>query len=327
MKFFPRPLAVTVAAAVLAVGAGLTPAAWACSGEQHVTLPADDPAMLNPPSSHGAAPGYLGIDIRDVDSARAAQLKMKEAQGAEIITVDHDAPAAKAGLRVHDVILAMNSQAIAGEAQLRQLLREQPAGRTVTFVISRNGQQQTITVQLADRSTLEADAWSQHTTLPEPDETDVPQTPGPSYGYGFLSALGPNPLYTGLDLDMLGPQLANFFGVHDGQGLLVRRVDDNSPGSVAGLRAGDVITRVNGQIVATTNQWMRAIHANRGKLVQLTVFRDRKEGTVTMMAGRPKTKSMLTWPERMWSMTRTVRGIAYGAAPMHAEVVNVWQQL
>jgi serine protease Do len=185
----------------------------------------------------------------------------------------------------------MNGQQIEGKAQLLQMLRETPPGRTVTFVISRDGQPQTLSITLCDQATLEADAWSQHIPV-EPDEDDDLKLPAPksSFGSGFLSSLGMNTTYTGLELDMLGPQLADYFGIHDGQGLLVKRVDDDSPGSVAGLRAGDVITRVNGRIVATTSQWMRTIHANKGKPVQLTVVRDRRENTVTMTAGRGKSK-------------------------------------
>ncbi|HEX4004774.1 MAG TPA: PDZ domain-containing protein [Acidobacteriaceae bacterium] len=256
---------------------------------QHINILGDDAALLTHPAA-----GYLGVGTRDITNERAGQLKLKGARGAEVITVDHDAPACKAGMLVHDVILQMNNQPVEGEAQLGRLLRDTPAGRTVTFLISRDGQQQSISVQLVDRSTLEADAWSQHIPV-EPDQDDGLSLPSPqsSFGSSFLSALGMNPAYTGLELDMLGPQLADFFGVHDGQGLLVKRVDDNSPGSAAGLRAGDVITKVNGRIVATTSQWMRTMHANRGKQVQLTVMRDRKEATVTMTAGRSKDKGQL----------------------------------
>jgi serine protease Do len=255
-------------------------------GEQHFNLPGQDPAMLN------QAQGYLGVGMRDVDTDRAAQLKLKTATGVEIITVDHDAPACKAGIRIHDVILSANGQAIVGQAQLQRVLHDTPAGRSVSLVISRDGQQQTLNVQLADRATLEADAWSQHIPVTDPD-SDASQLGGTggSFGNGIFSSLSSNPFYTGLDLDNLGPQLANYFGVHDGQGLLVRRVDDNSPGAVAGLRAGDVITKVNGQNVATTNQWVHTIHQNRGKQLQLTVIRDKHEGTVDMVAGRPKDKS------------------------------------
>jgi len=254
-------------------------------GEQHVSIPGQDPAMLNQGSQ-----GYLGVGMRDVDTARAAQLKLKAATGVEVTTVDHDAPACKAGIKVHDVILSMNGQPIVGQAQLQRMLHDTSSGHTVSLLISRDGQQQTLSVQLADRATLEADAWSQHIPVPDPDSDAQPAGTGNSFGNGIFSSLTSNPFYTGLDLDMLGPQLANYFGVHDGQGLLVKRVDDNSPAAVAGLRAGDVITKVNGQNIATTNQWVHTLHANRGKQVQLTVIRDRHEGTVNMVAGRPKDK-------------------------------------
>jgi S1-C subfamily serine protease len=252
-------------------------------GEQRVTLPGEDSAIAS------ASQGYLGVGLHDVDTERASQLKLKEARGVEVPTIDHDAPASKAGLRIHDVILGMNGQAIVGQAQLTRMLHDTPAGHTVTFLISRDGQQQTLSLQLADRATIEADAWSQHIPVPDPDsDIALPSGTGNSFGNGIFSSLTSNPFYTGLDLDMLGPQLANFFGVHDGQGLLIKRVDDNSPAAAAGLRAGDVITRVNGENVATTSQWVHDIHANRGKQIQLTVIRDKHEGTVSMIAGRPR---------------------------------------
>jgi S1-C subfamily serine protease len=250
---------------------------------QHVVLPGSDALLTR-------SQAYLGVSTRDVDTERAAQLKLKEARGAEIITIDHDAPAAKAGLHIHDVLLSLNNQPVDGQAQLSRMLRDIPPGRTVTFLLCRDGQLVTLQVQLADRSTIEADAWSQHIPVPDPDEFPDQSVSAPLNGNSFLSWLGHNPLYTGLELDMLGPQLANFFGVHDGQGLLVKRVDDNSPAAAAGLRAGDVITSVNGQVMATTSQWFKTIHANRGKQVQITVMRDRRENTVPMMAGRPKSK-------------------------------------
>jgi serine protease Do len=275
-----KGISVTVLAGCIA----LTPAVFA---QQHWNIMADDPALL----SHSTQ-GYLGVGTHDIDTQRAGQLKLKDTRGAEVVTIDHDAPAAKAGMRLHDVILQMNGQQIEGEAQLGQLLRQTPPGKTVTLVISRDGQPQTLSVTLCDEATLEADAWSQHIPV-EPDENDDLTLPGPKSGFGngFLPSLRMNTSYTGLELDMLGPQLADFFGVHDGQGLLVKRVDDNSPGSVAGLRAGDVITKVNGRIVATTGQWMRTIRTSKGKPVELTVMRDRREATVTMTAGRGKSRS------------------------------------
>jgi serine protease Do len=56
--------------------------------------------------------GYLGVDVKDVDPDRAAVLKLKNGHGVEIVALDHDAPAAKAGLRAHDIILQMNGERI-----------------------------------------------------------------------------------------------------------------------------------------------------------------------------------------------------------------------
>jgi predicted metalloprotease with PDZ domain len=277
--------------------------------EQHFPLLAQDQPILA-----GRSQGYLGIDIRDIDTARAAQLHLKSTSGAEIITVDHDAPAARAGLRVHDVILQMNGQIIVGEAQLRQMLRLMPAGRVITLVICRDGRQQTLSVQLANRSTIEADAWSRHVPVPEPPNYDsglsLPSTAS-SFGNSFLAGSGAAPLYTGLDLDILGPQLASYFGVRSGQGLLVRRVDENSPGSSAGLRAGDVIVRVNGKSISSPAEWEHVLHSNRGKPVHLTVFRNRKQETLTMTTGRPKTSGHLLLPAfpASWSPQQLARSM------------------
>jgi S1-C subfamily serine protease len=122
-------------------------------------------------SSAGAPParvaqGYLGVDVRDVSEDQLAVLKLKEARGAEIVLVDHDAPAGKAGLREHDVILRMNGQAIDGEEQLRRMLRESPPGTPLTLLVSRDGQRITVTTQTANRDEVERQAWEQHLTVP-----------------------------------------------------------------------------------------------------------------------------------------------------------------
>ena len=79
---------------------------------------------------------YLGVDIRDVTTDRMSALKLKEERGVEITMVDQDAPAGKAGLREHDVILDFNGTAVESEEQIRRLIREVPPGRTVTLGIS-----------------------------------------------------------------------------------------------------------------------------------------------------------------------------------------------
>jgi len=253
--------------------------------------------------------GYLGIEMRDIDNERAAALKLKEPAGAEIVVVDHDAPAGKVGLRVHDVILQMNGQPVQGIEQLRRMLRETPPGRNIALLISRDGQQQTINVQLADRAKTEQDAWTQIRTVPEPGDDDgsfalvAPSGHGP--GSGFFGALTFGSSSLGIELDPLGSQLADYFGVKDGQGLLVKRVAENSPASTAGLKAGDVIIKVNGEAIPTLNSWAKTIHANRGKQVQVTIVRNHKEQTLNLQAGDARHKGELVLPDFDWYNDRS----------------------
>ena len=313
MNRFPRLVgktrSITVLSSVAALGSitivvGSAAFAQGAFAGQLFTLMPESPALM----AHSSQ-GYLGIEMRDIDSDRASALKLKDATGAEIIVVDHDAPAGKVGLRVHDVILQMNSQQVQGVEQLRRMLRETPPGRSVTLLISRDGQQQTINVQLADRAKIEQDAWTQIHTVPDPGDDDsayaLVAPSGHGTGNGFFGALTFGSPSLGVELDPLGTQLADYFGVKDGQGLLVKRVAENSPASSAGLKAGDVITKVNGEAVPTLNTWAKTIHANRGKQVQVTIVRNRKEQVLNLQAGDAKHKGELVMPDFDWYNDRS----------------------
>ena len=249
--------------------------------------------------------GYLGIGFRDVSDDRLSALKMKEARGVEIIHVDHDGPASQAGLQEHDVILQMNGQAIEGEEQLRRMLRETPVGHVVNLVVSRDGLQITVSTQMADRTTVEREAWQQHI------QTDAPL---PMRGNGFLGGAPvtmppitapPDPKthsflgtvilgssYTGAALEMIGPQLAQFFGSQGGNGLLVRSVEPNSPAAAAGMRAGDVVVRANAVIIVGTGDWSRLVHENRGRPLSVVVVRDKQEQTLVLTPDSKKRSSV-----------------------------------
>src|SRR5437899_9659649 len=94
---------------------------------------------------------YLGVDTRDIRTDRLSALKLKEEHGVEVTTVDQDAPAGKAGIKEHDVILSVNGTAVESVEQLRRMIHEIPPGRMVTLGVSRNGQPLTFKAQLADR--------------------------------------------------------------------------------------------------------------------------------------------------------------------------------
>jgi serine protease Do len=283
----------------------------ACASARYAAPPVSVSGQRTP--ARPAPVSYLGIDVRDISDDQLATLKLKDTRGAEIIRVDHDGPAGKMGLREHDVVLQMNGIVIEGEEQLRKLMHDCPPGKMVILAITRDGQPMTVSAPMADRNEIERLAWEQHVgaagvpgpqapafALPSQEDAAAPEAPiGPApnahYGKSFLGTLLTSPTYTGAMLEIMGPQLSQFFGVAGGNGLLVRSVADNSPASMAGLRAGDVVLKANARPMASVNQWMKLIREAKGKPVTVVVLRDRQEKTL-LLTPDLKHKSALEFP-------------------------------
>jgi S1-C subfamily serine protease len=242
--------------------------------------------------------GYLGVDVRDVTPDQVNVLKVHDVHGAEIIMVDHDAPAGKCGLHEHDVILQMNGQAIDGREQVRKMLHEIAPGKTLQLIISRDGQQMTINTQMSSREEVEKLAWEQHLSPADPqsDSNDVAQSNlGSSHGNASKSFLGgvlTAPAYTGALLERMTGQLADYFGVPAGAGLLVRSVEPNSPAAVAGMHAGDVVVRAASRAVSSLSDWARALKSGKNKSVPVVVLRDKKEQTLLLTLDAKKRSSL-----------------------------------
>src|SRR5262249_5036001 len=189
----------------------------------------------------GEHASYLGIDSSDITADRVGPLKLKEERGVEVIMVDQDAPAGKAGLKEHDVILDFNGTRVEGVEHLRRLIHEIPPGRTVTLGISRDGQPMTLKAQLADRAKAVAmakPAVRPNIVIPPIEMPDMPEM-------NVLTSVGPvGYSRAGVMVENLTPQLGEFFGVKNGQGVLVRSVEKGTPAEAAGLKAGDIIVRV-----------------------------------------------------------------------------------
>jgi len=243
----------------------------------------------NPLAVHSGSQGYLGVLVSDVDSESASRLKLKEARGALITLIDHDAPAAQVGLRVNDVVIEMNGQAVEGAEQFGRMMREVPAGHKISLVISRDGATQTISVQLADRKKMENDVWNK---LGSTDASGPSDSPGMSIlppggtgsdvtsSHGFHMPLVGGTLNVGALVEPLTSQMADYLGVSSG--LMVKQVARKGEAAAAGLKAFDVILKVGTESISTISDWDRALRTNQGKPVQVTILRDKKQQTLTL---------------------------------------------
>ena len=244
---------------------------------------------------HSNSQGYLGVDLADVDQEKAQALKLKEVRGAVITLIDHDAPAGQIGLKVNDVVVKLNGQAVEGAEQLRRMLREIPAGRKVSLEISRDGNLQTLAVQLADRRAMEQDVWNKlgnggDVFAPGPGMGILTNGDAPLPG-GFHMPFFGSSLNVGALVEPLTSQMAEYLGVPSG--LMVKGVAHKSEAAAAGLKAFDVILKVGPDSITTLGDWERALRSNQGKPVQVTVLREKKQQTLTLQVDSKRHSELL----------------------------------
>lgn len=225
-------------------------------------------------ASLSAGTSFLGVNLREVDSERAKELKLREEAGVEITRVEEDSPAAKAGLKVGDVVLAYNGQRVEGMEQFSRFVRETPPGREVKLSVAREGNTQTIVAKLGSRKGY-ANAVAPMAAMPRIELPAI--APMPDLPRGILMWRTAS---LGIEAEALHGQMADFFGVKEG--VLVRSVMKDSPAAKARLKAGDIIVQVGDTKVASPNEISSAIRsAHEKKSFPIVVIRDHKEMTIT----------------------------------------------
>ena len=282
MNHFSRPYR---SIGIVTIGAGAwlalaSPGVRAQAAGMIEVLQDSGPMLLH----SSASQGYLGVDFVDVDQEKAQSLKLKEVRGAVITLIDHDAPAGQAGMRVNDVVIQLNGQNVEGAEQLKRMLKEIPPGHKVSIEVSRDGNVQTMAVELVDHRVLGHDIWKK---IGHDGDDAAPSTLGMLTGTGDASApsvfkmpIFGSTLNVGAMVEPLTSQMADYLGVPNG--LMVKQVARKSEAAAAGLKAFDVILKVGSDAISTSADWERALHANTGKPVQVTILRDRKQQTLTL---------------------------------------------
>jgi serine protease Do len=248
-----------------------------------VAAPPPRPRIAITPSD--APTSFLGIGVADVDAERARALNLKEERGAEITHVYEDSPAAKAGIKEKDVVLEFGGQTVQGMEHLKRLVAETPVGRQVKIVVWRNGAEQTLTATIGSQNSVMPVApgargtgsWSMP-AIPDFQGWTIPEMDMPNFSMTWR-----NPRL-GIIGEPLGKQdqFAEFFGVKDG--VLVKSVVKSSPAEKAGIKAGDVIVKVDDSKVATAEDITRALRSigNGRTTCVVTVVRGKKETPITV---------------------------------------------
>ena len=223
---------------------------------------------------------YLGLNVKEIDANRAKELKLREENGVEITQVEDDAPAGKAGLKVGDVVVEFNGQRVEGTEQFVRMVRETPVGRQVKLGVNRQGTAMTMSATIAQRSSrltgmtapaarkLAEDMKREGEKMRDEMMMNMPR-----------AYMGWSNGQLGVESESLSDQLASYFGVKEG--VLVRSVKKSSAAEKAGLKAGDVIVKVDSTKVATPKEIATQLRASRNKkVIPVQLLRDHKEMSI-----------------------------------------------
>lgn len=218
--------------------------------------------------------GGIGVEVRDVDDADVKREKLQASTGAVIENVRASGAAAKAGMKAGDVIVSFDGERVRSAKHLERLVSETPEGRTVDATVMRDGARvnMKVTIDSAHGFALQDYQLAMKNWRPEAFEIAMPKL----HTYDFWLSPGRGRL--GIGVQDLTEQLGSYFGASNG-GVLVTEVDDNTAAKTAGLKAGDVITKINGEPVSGQNDLRRKLAAAKGETT-ITVMRDRKEITL-----------------------------------------------
>ena len=258
---------------------------------------------------------FLGVHAEDINKENMARYNMREARGVGITEVVKDSPAEKAGLRKGDVILRFEGDSVTSTRKLTRLVSEVAPDQTVRLAISRSGGEQDVSVTIAKRDNkfnafhrLEglkdfeslkkfegADKLKERLKLFPPDGPGAKtwKWEGPGDGPDIQAFSFGNHRRIGVSTMQLTKQLADYFGIADGKGVLVTAVTDDSPAAKAGLKAGDVITAIDGEKVEGAGDLSRTINKKKDGDVTLTVVRNKNQRTITVT---PKAAESLLKP-------------------------------
>ncbi|HSL22585.1 MAG TPA: PDZ domain-containing protein [Vicinamibacterales bacterium] len=225
--------------------------------------------------------GQIGVTVEDAESG----------PGVVVQEVRRDSPAEKAGVKAGDVIAEFDGERVRSARQFSRLVNETPRGRTVKMALQRGGQRLTVDVAPESRQfgrIMPLERWT------APALPNIPSAPRwrdfeleyrdmPEFEL-FVSRAG----RLGVQIENVEDQLAQYFGVK--QGVLVTSVAKDSPAARAGVKAGDVITKIGAETVENTADVRRELRrVDPGEEVALEVVREKKPLSlkVTLDPARP----------------------------------------
>ncbi|OQX51707.1 MAG: hypothetical protein B5M54_10720, partial [Candidatus Aminicenantes bacterium 4484_214] len=194
--------------------------------------------------------GFLGVIVSDVTEDVKKLLKLETKEGALVHNVQPGTPAEEAGLKVYDVILAIDGKPVKDSNDLKFKIAEIPPGKEIELKIFRDGEVKKLKAKIAEL---------------EPEEEAQPQATADKD--------------IGITVQELTPQLARRYGFQTEKGLLITKVKRYSVAAEAGLQRGDIILEVNRKTVRKVRDLEKILrNLKSGDPVMLRIRRETRDG-------------------------------------------------
>lgn len=212
------------------------------------------------------AKAYLGVYMKDVDESIVELYSLASSEGAYISSVSHGSPADDAGLRRGDVIIELGGMAVKSAEDLRTAVENHKPSDKVEITLLRKGEMQTLTATLGERKPLRApNVWVSRAPVFDKRMIVIPE-----FGRGRL----------GIQYMELNPDLGDYFGRPEGKGILITKVETETPAEKAGMKAGDVIISVGDRDIQDSEDLRYAISRHEGEEpLQIVVQRHNQQIT------------------------------------------------
>ena len=237
--------------------------------------------------------GFLGVYAENISRDNMSRYHMNQVRGVGVTQIVKDSPAEKAGLHKDDVILRLDGENITSVRKLNRIVSELSPDQSVKVAISRGGNEQDLSATIGKRNNMNT-VQNLFGTEPRVFKWDGPafknfkwETPSPGgsdlFNQGDRQFFLNNSRRIGVSTMSLTKQLADYFGIADGKGALVTSVTEDGPAAKAGVRAGDVITAVDGEAVDSPGDISRVINRKKEGEVTLTIIRNKSQQTIRVL--------------------------------------------
>lgn len=246
--------------------------------------------------------GWLGVSIQDLTTALKEAMDYDRDVGVLVNDVEDGSPAKEAGIQEGDVIIRYDGKPISNTGNLIRKVRATDPGEKVDIVVVRKGRELTVTATIQEKSEGHG-YWFEQRDRVKPH---------------LLKEKAERRGWLGIHLQNVTEQLGEYFGVSDGDGVLVTEVVEDSPAEKAGLQAGDVIVSFDGEKIDDAAELIEAVRESvEGEEVEIEVIRNKSKQMIRAEIGKT--------PQKYRRSKRNVFELPHIGRPYFDDYLERWE--